>query len=732
MHIKLSHIPLRRGALALQMALASLALGGAAHAQQAPATPARDGQTLGLVTVTAGATGPSEGSGSYTTSGSTSATGLNLSIRDTPQSVTVITRERLDDQALQTVFDVANSATGVSAKEIDSVRSYFYSRGFQIDKIQLDGIPMPGANEGEAKADTVIYDRVEIVRGATGLMSGTGNPSASINLIRKHADSKVFAGSASLGLGSWDKRNGVVDLSSPLNKEGTIRGRVVISAEDKDNFIRLENTKKTLAYGVIDADLTPDTRLSVGFSEQRDRHRGNQWAGLPIFYSDGSRTDWDRSTTTAANWNFWNTKQRTAFATLEHRLANQWKLQLTANHRSNTGDQRLNWMDGMVDRNTGLGLEPWIIGYGVSDKQSDFGFTASGPFELLGRKHELAVGLLHGTHKTLWLSSDASVLPPIGDFRAWTGAYPEPKWAPYQTGSFTRDTQTSAYVMARLQATDALKFIVGSRFTNWERKGDQALWTANAFKIRHNGKITPYVGALYDLTPHTSLYASYTSIFDPQNYRDKSGAYVDPLKGKALEAGVKGELFDGKLNTSFALFQIKQDNFAIPDGNEVIPNTHEQAYKTTSGTKTKGYEFELSGELAPGWSASLGWSQFDSEDANGKDINTAHPHKMLKAYTKYRLPGAWSKLAIGGGVNWEGRSYAEFIDPRNGKPLQVGQDSYAVASLMAHYQFSPQLSLQVNVNNLFDKKYYANQIDTFKNITFGAPRNVLATLKYKF
>lgn len=732
MHINLRHIPLRRGALVLHLALASLSMGGMAHAEQAPASVAKEGQTLGTVTVTAGATGPTEGSGSYTTSASTSATGLNLSIRDTPQSVTVITRERLDDQALHTVFDVVNNTTGVSAKEIDSVRAYYYARGFQIDKIQMDGIPMVGGNAGESQADTAIYDRVEVIRGATGLMSGTGNPSASINLIRKHADSKVFTGSASLSVGSWDKRNGVIDLSSPLNAEGTVRGRVVISAEDKDNFIRLENTRKTLAYGVIDADLTPDTRLSVGFSEQRDRHRGNQWAGLPIFYSDFTRTDWDRSTTTAASWNFWDTKQRTAFATLEHRFANQWKLQASFNQRTNSGDQRLNWMDGVVDRNTGLGLEPWIIGYGVSDKQSDFGLTASGPFELAGRKHELAVGILHGEHKTLWLSSDASVLPPVGDFRAWTGAYPEPNWSPYQTGSFNRDTQTSAYAMARLQATDALKFIVGSRVTNWERKGDKAMWTAEAFKITHNGEITPYVGALYDLTPQTTLYTSYTTIFDAQNYRDKRGVYVDPLKGKAFEAGVKGELFDGKLNTSFAVFHIKQDNFAIPDGNEVIPNTREQAYTTTSGTKTKGYEFELSGELARGWSASLGWSQFNSEDGTGKDINTAHPHKMLKAYTKYRLPGEWSKLAIGGGVNWEGRSYAEITDPRNGKTVQVGQDSYAVASLMANYQYSPQLSLQVNVNNLFDKKYYANQIDTFKNITFGAPRNVLATLKYQF
>lgn len=732
MHIKSSKLPVRRSVLALQLALAGLSVGAAAHAQQAGAAPAKEGTTMASVTVTANAIGPSEGSGSYTSAASTAATGLNLSIRDTPQSVSVITRERLDDQALQSVFDVANTTTGVSAKEMDSVRSTFSARGFTIDKLQIDGTPMAGNNEGEAKADTAIYDRVEIVRGATGLMSGSGSPSASINLIRKHADSRQFTGSASVGVSSWDRRNGVVDLSAPLNGDASVRGRVVVSAEQKDNFIRLENTKKALFYGVIDADLGRDTHLSVGFSEQRDEHRGNQWAGLPIFYSDGSRTDWDRASTTAADWNRWDTRQRSVFASVEQRLANQWKLQATATRRSNTGDQRLNWVDGVVERATGLGLQPWLVGYGVDATQTDFGLTASGPFELLGRKHEVAIGLLQGKHDLAWLASDASVLPPVGDFRAWSGAYPEPGWSAYQLGRRSRETQTSVYGVARLQLTDALKFIGGARVSNWRRDGEAALWTANAYAIRHHGVVTPYAGAVFDLNAQTSLYASYTSIFDPQESRDKTGAYLEPLEGKNFEVGVKGELLDGKLNTSFALFQVKQDNFAIADGDQVVPNTREQAFTTGDGSKTRGYDMELNGELARGWNASVGWSQFSSEDASGKAINTAHPHKMLKMYTKYRLPGQWRQLAIGGGVNWEGRSYAELTDPRNGATLQVGQQAYAVASLMARYDISPQLSLQVNVNNLFDKKYYANQIDTFKNITYGAPRNVLATLKYTF
>jgi outer membrane receptor for ferric coprogen and ferric-rhodotorulic acid len=375
------------------LSLALLSLNAAAHADDT------DPPVLPSITVT----GASENS--YTARATSSATGLNLSIRDTPQSVSVITRERMDDQGLQTIFDVVTNATGVSAKEIDSVRGYFYARGFEIKQLQIDGVPMYGSDAGQAKADMAIYERVDIVRGASGLLNGTGSPSASVNLIRKHADSKTFTGTASASLGSWQKREAEVDLSTPLNADGSVRGRIVVNKENKDNFIRLENTRQSTVYGVIDADLDATPHLSVGYSEQRDKHRGNQWAGLPIFYSDGTRTNWDRTMTSAAKWNFWDTQQRTAFVTLEHTLANRWKLTAMATRRENNGDQRLNWMDGLVDRNTGLGLQPWVVGYGGIEEQSDFGVTASGPFALLGRQHELTVGLLHGRHSQEWLRS---------------------------------------------------------------------------------------------------------------------------------------------------------------------------------------------------------------------------------------------------------------------------------------------------------------------------------------
>ena len=710
--------------LALHLALAGLALSGAARAEERADAPS---PTLPTVTVTGNAP-----DGSYTARSSSTATGLDLSIRDTPQSVSVITRERMDDQALQTVFDIANNATGVSAKEIDSVRGYFFARGFEIKSLQIDGTPMGGTSSGQTKGDLAIYDHVEIVRGATGLLNGTGSPSASINLVRKHADSKTFTGSASAGLGSWDQAEAELDLTAPLTADGSVRGRVVVNAERKDSFIRLENTRKRTVYGVIDADLGTSTKLSAGFSEQRDKRRGNQWAGLPFFYTDGTRTDWARSTTAAAKWNMWDTQQRTGFVSLEHTLANQWKLNAMATRRENDGDQRLNWMDGLVDRNTGLGLQPWVVGYGGRDKQTDYALRASGPFTLLGREHELTFGVLRAKRNELWMISDASIQPEIGDFRAWTGDYPEPEWGAYYTGSNFRQTETSAYGAARLQLADKLKLITGARVTNWRRDGDQATWTAEAYTLRHRGVVTPYLGAVADVSAHTSLYASYTDIFDPQDSRDRRGNYLDPLLGKSLEAGAKSELLNGKLNASFAVFRVKQDNFAVADPGQLVPGTRVQAYNAIDGAKTTGYEIELSGELARGWSASIGWTQFRAEDADGKKVNTVHPHRMLKLYTKYRLPGDWSKLSVGGGVNWEDRSYTTLTDPRSGVSFEVAQPAYAIASLMARYEIGPQLALQVNLNNAFDKKYYSNQLDVFQNLLYGAPRNVSGTLRYVF
>ena len=139
----------------------------------------------------------------------------------------MLTRQQIEDQNLVSLNEALHSVTGIHVVSSDSDRSDFYSRGFYIDNIQYDGVPtsLGLSFYGESGSDTTIYDRVEVVRGATGLLTGAGNPSASINLVRKRADSKVFTGAASLGIGSWNQHRATVDLSTPITEDGRVRGR---------------------------------------------------------------------------------------------------------------------------------------------------------------------------------------------------------------------------------------------------------------------------------------------------------------------------------------------------------------------------------------------------------------------------------------------------------------------------------------------------------------------------
>jgi outer membrane receptor for ferric coprogen and ferric-rhodotorulic acid len=227
------------------------------------------------------------------------------------------------------------------------------------------------------------------------------------------------------------------------------------------------------------------------------------------------------------------------------------------------------------------------------------------------------------------------------------------------------------------------------------------------------------------------VYASYTSIFQPQNKRDINGSYLDPILGKSIEAGVKGEFFGGRLNASAAVFKINQENLAQSTGENVIGATlQETAYRASEGATSKGVEFELSGELAPDWNLSAGFTKFTATDADGADVNSIYPRQLLRVFTSYRLPGAWNKLTLGGGVNWQSTVYTYAQNPQ-GVSERIEQKAYALVNLMARYEFSKQLSAQLNINNLFDKTYF-NMFDAYDQITYGAPRSVSLSMKYQF
>ncbi|WP_438971237.1 TonB-dependent siderophore receptor, partial [Methylophaga sp.] len=654
-------------------------------AETAPSSQEKSQKTVSLPTMDVTSSwswlGDTESSGEYTIPQMNTATRLGLSINETPQSVSVISRQVIDDFKLETINDVAKIATGVSSKLSDSSRSRFSARGFDINNLQIDGVPTvwePGYDAGETLMDTAIYDRVEIVRGATGLISGAGDPSAAINLVRKRADSREFVGHATVTAGSWDHYQGTVDVSTPLNEAGTIRGRLVGSYDDSRSYIDLLENERQVFYGTLGVDLTNNTLLNVGVSHQDHNPTASTWGGLPSWFSNGTRTDWSRSKTVGADWTKWGSEATNYFANIEHQFDSGASIYAAYSKSVNEADSKLLWRRGLPDQQTGLGMTASPSRYDNEREQDNIDIYGNLPFSLFGRDHEVTLGLMHSEQDFIAMRRYASnVQTSLGNFYEWDGSYPEPSWGP-ETPYVTRDTeQTGLYAVSRLSLSDPLTLILGSRVTDWNVEGMS--WDGSLYEFEHDDEVTPYAGLIYDFNDTYSAYASYTEIFQPQNLQDKNGDFLDPIDGKNYETGIKAAYLNGRLNATVSVFRIEQDNLGQVDPNNLVPGSvNQQAYKPAEGATSKGFEVELAGALTKNWNILLGWSQFQAEDANGDAVNTEFPRRTANLYTTYQI----DKLTVGGGVNWESRNYTIADNPQ-GNPEKLEQESFAVANLMA-------------------------------------------------
>lgn len=660
------------------------------------------------------------------------ATGLGLTLAETPQSVSVVTAQRIIDQDLRSLTDVVNNAAGISARAQDSSRYTYSARGFDIDNYQIDGIPIawePGANAGETQTDTTLFERVEVVRGATGLLTGAGNPSASINLVRKHADSRELTGYTTVSAGRWNSYRAMADVSTPLNSSGSLRGRFVANYEDGDSFRDYAGEEKSVFYGVVEADLGQATLLRVGGSYQDNSPTASTWGGLPVWLGDGSRADWDPSDTTAARWSSWSSTVENYYLDLVHDFAGDWRAKLSVNHNTNASDQLLLYLSGAPDPATGLGMNASPRKADTEREQINISAQVNGTYHLFGRQHDLTLGAIDSEQdEENWSHARTNIADP-GNFFAWDGSYPQPDWGAKSVDVDMTTEQRGVYAATRLAVSDPLKVILGARVADWEQSGSTY---GIPVDYGDTGVVLPYAGVLYDLTDSHRVYASYTEIFQPQPQRDRNGNFLDPIAGKSYEIGLKSEFLDGSLQTTVALFDVEQDNLAQPDGVIIIPGTdNEQAYYESEGANSTGYEVEVTGLLAEGWDISASYTDFDVEDADGNEVNTEMPHKLLKLFSTYRFPGNWNRLTVSGGVNWQDSNYTDTFNVVTGAPERVEQDDYALVSLMLRYDFTDQLSAQFNMQNALDETYYS-QIGFYRQAEFGTPRDYRLSLNYRF
>lgn len=701
-------------------------------------TPESNALELGATTINGLSLGvATEDSGSYTTGAMQTATKLPLSLRETPQSVTVITRQRMDDQAMRSLDDVVQATPGLRMSAARPANSEFFARGFPITNIMFDGLPTTYNADWVATADLAPYDRVEVVRGATGMMQGAGNPSAAINMVRKRP-TKAFQASITGSAGSWDNYRSELDVSGPVTDSGSVRGRFVGAYHDKDSYQDYAGRERGVFYGVTEFDLTDSTTLTVGASDQNDNNNIN-WGGLPVS-PNGSHMGFSRSKSFGYSWSHQDIDNKTLFVELDQRFDNDWRLHVGAS--KNWSDFKL--VGAVLERNNDATYRQRVFNQGRDYDQSTYDFFASGPFALMGRQHELVVGASKRQLKTEAVGGTTFINNiDINHFNPNT---PRP-FVPDIYSINDKVDQEGLYVTTRWNLADPLKVILGARLdwydstSIYNETNDQYYTSGKTKETRH---VTRYAGVIYDLDDNHSVYASYTDIFQPQSEKNSDGAGIKPITGENYEVGIKGEYFGGALNASASLFQIDQLNRAaeVADAStcRVIPVGAYGCYEAAGKVRSQGIELEINGALTPNWQVGAGYTfaqaKYKKDADSSKEgtlFDTDVPRHMFKASTTYHLQGDLNKLRVGANV------YSQSSTFNKGRNVfgdyHIEQEAYALVGLMAGYQVSKHLDTQLNINNLFDKKYYqgiASNSTWSPYDVYGDPRNFTVTAKYTF
>ena len=510
---------------------------GSYSLQKQPAAPvSREEASLAEVQVTAlvERSAETEGTGSYTQTGpSRTATGLGLSLRETPQSVSVMTRQRMDDFQLETLTEVLEQTPGIGVYRQNNATD-FQARGSTVN-LQVDG--MAQLTNGWYFVTSTMYalddmaemDRVEVLKGSSGLVVGKGGYGATVNMVRKRPTRVPGQHAGQCGqLGH---------LSCPGRCERCAqRDRNVAWAcggihDGCRQFSRPRKSRSKMLFGTLEADLTPDTQVNLGFTLRQREARGfGTTRPNQRYTSSGAEVAWlPGSFNNGAPWSGYEQQSSELFGSIEQRLAHDWTASLKFFHQRVTMDDMTL---GYLWNSTTAAYLPW---QDVENRNWSVNLDVKGPFTLLGRTHELLAGVGMSRYHSglLYGSSKNASLANLGlDYAQGGGALLRPDFShwKYDRHEFNQ-RQRYAYAAGRFRLSDPLQLIAGLRVTQYRQQDVTPTWWNYDMRETVN---TPYAGLVYELNPNVSLYGSYATIFQPQSAQDEQGRVLDPEQERPM------------------------------------------------------------------------------------------------------------------------------------------------------------------------------------------------------
>ncbi|MCD9030463.1 TonB-dependent siderophore receptor [Luteimonas sp. Y-2-2-4F] len=659
---------------------------------------------------------------------SNGATNLDLDIKETPQSISVVGQEQMQQFGADSLDDALRLATGIQVEKVSTNQTQYLARGFEIKNTQIDGVGLPNGWGVVTNAmDAFGFEKLEVIRGANGLLTGVGNASGTINYVRKRPTNDT-QGQAGIAFGSHGRRRVEADYSTPFTGNGTWAGRIMAAREESDSYLRDFESDRSYLYGVVDGQVGENGTLAFGYSWQQADTQGNMWGALSFIDTGGNQLEWDRSASTTQDWTFWNSTTQAGFVDYTHQLGDHWQAKVSYNYRVYEHDSQLFMGYSLfgLDAQTGEGLYGWAYKSPYETKAHLGDVSLSGRFTLFGREQEAMLGASAARSRgTDWYHPTDTTNPQI--FGALPGfpyagdAIPEPVWGARALYTTLNQRMARVFGATRIAFTDRFKTVLGFNWAQYQRDTTD---NAGGASDNTDRNLAPYAGATFDFTDRITGYANYSYIFQPQDEVDYDRNYFDPSKGTNYEVGVKAEWLDRRLLTTLAWFSAEQEGLATYVGTRFMDG-YAYGYSRPVDIDSQGFEFEASGRIGEHTDLLLGYTQLSMDGEDGSDTYRWVPRRTANLLLSTRLPGN-PAFSFGVGGRWQGR-ISNFESYVTSAPVRQG--GYTLLNAFAAWDIAPDLTLRANINNITDKKY----IHSLYSVSYyGAPREYALSLDWRF
>lgn len=660
------------------------------------------------------------------------ATKIDTPTLETPQSISVVRREQVEEQGSDTVQQALRYTPGVFTEQIGASKRYDYVvlRGFSddsIDNIYLDGLKTmgDGGTFSSMQIDPFFLERMEIVKGPNSVLYGRASPGGLVNLTSKKPLFETRQ-EVRFGIGNNNQRSAAFDFAGPLGENKRAAYRIVGLTDTGDTqFDHLEYKRRAIMPSLT-LDLGENTTLDL-MAYFQDDPEGGSHGGVPadgtLFRHNGKHISRHFFDGEPGYERFSRTEKMLGYQ-VQHDFNDTWSARQNFRYLDSDVDLDQVYSFGWVTDGNGnatdqlnryySGADEQLKAYTVDNQlQADFN---TGPL-----RHTVLFGLDY-QHRDVDAAWSSGTFPPLDAFNPSYGAAPiamDPAIL-----NKRKLIQTGVYVQDQI-ALDRWRFSLGGR-KDWVKTANVDTSTGDR-SAQDRSKFSGRAGALYLFDNGLAPYVSYSESFNPSVYTDANGDPLEPTEGTQYETGLKFQPRDGRGLYTLALFHIEQENLAIREPQVAI-------YEPVGEIRSQGVELEAQTMLTDRLRVQASYTYTDIEyskaepEIDGNRVNQA-PRNQATLWGNYAFNGgALAGLDVGAGVR-----YLNGIEADRENTLKV--PSYTLVDASLGYDFSQLgirgLSARLNANNLLDKDYIASCY-SLDYCYFGAERSVMATVSYKF